>query len=58
VAKGMTHVAEHSDNMLAVKDPFDCGHRCLMCHAEKILHGGSRRQQGNRNALAIEASAH
>ena len=48
-ALGYEHLAEKSDNELAGRHPLDCGSTCLMCHHDKLLMGGSRRQQGKRD---------
>jgi hypothetical protein len=44
-----------SDNELATRHPLDCGSRCLMCHGDKFLGAGRRRQQGKRE-IAMGAS--
>jgi hypothetical protein len=33
---------------LADRDPWDCGHRCFLCHFEKLTGGGSRRARAKR----------
>lgn len=48
LSKGYEHIAESSLNALAERHPFNCGRRCLMCHGEKILGNGQRRQRWRR----------
>ena len=51
MAQGSAEYYEHlSDNAIAVRHPLDCGKRCFMCHGEKMLGSGTRRQQWKRHA--------
>jgi hypothetical protein len=46
---GRDGILEHRpDGMMADRHPFDCGHRCLMCHGEKFLRKQARRAEGAR----------
>lgn len=40
--------AGRSDNELATRHPLDCGRRCMLCHWEKLLCGGSRRARSRQ----------
>lgn len=42
---------KRSDNELATRHPMDCGARCFLCHAEKLLGAGSRRAREKREAM-------
>lgn len=55
LAKRQDHLAESSDNQLAVKHPLDCGSHCLMCHGEKFL--APRRAREKRAAAKLVAEA-
>jgi hypothetical protein len=55
LAKRQDHLAESSDNQLAVKHPLDCGGRCLMCHGEKFLDPRRAREKRATARLVAEA---